>query len=251
MDKERKKQVYDLLLTPILCSRTAQSICREGDHILSPQRYCYGIDPDMSDFAMGFYEVLYGDTLLAGQKLLRSDGFVADVELAGDTMNSFNTVANIVLGDVDSKHRSPESKWPEDLRLFHRRFSSLANYWLLPMRLGRTGTKLNRYDSVDLFLDRLKSEFPLFQSEERISYRGFQANNYFRKFRDYDDFCGIHYVSEGIEAEKLLTLYRNKDDCPTIITAMIDSIEMRAKQIAETETVSLALWDYFDGLGLT
>lgn len=250
MDKERKKQVYDLLLTPILCSRTAQNIFHEGDHILSPQRYCYGLDPDMSDFAVGFYEVLYGDTLLAGQKLLRPDGFVADVELAGDTMNSFNTVANIVLGDVDSKHRSPKSEWPEDLRIFHRRFSSLANYWLLPMRLGRTGTKLNRYDSVDLFLDRLKSEFPQLQSAETISYRGFQANNYFRQFRDYDDFCGIHYASAGIEAEKLLTLYRNKDDCPTIIRAMIDNIEVRAKWIAEDSTIADPLWEYFAGLGL-
>lgn len=244
-----KKQLYDVLLTPIECSRSIECIvCRDG-RVFSPQRYCYAIDPDMSDFAVGFYEVLY-QPLLSGNRLLNDDGFFFDVEFAGDSMNSFNTVANTILGDSDAKHRSPMNKWPTELLRFHERFRSLANYWLIPMRLGRTGTKLNKYDSLDLFLKKLELNFPKFQEQEQIQYRGFQSKNYFRHFVDYQEFSSIHYAERTLEPSEIAELYKSKDGCMRLACEMSSNIERRAWRIAESEALSAALWKWFCDLGL-
>lgn len=240
----RQNQVYQLLIAPIECSKSFPGISYKDGIIRSSQRYCYGVDPDMSDFAVGFYEVVY-KSLLSGKRLLSGDGFFSDVEFAGDSMNSFNTVANIILGDADSKHRSPKSEWPAELLRFHDRFQSLANYWLIPMRFGRTGTKLNKYDSVDLFLDRLRQDFSQFQEQERILYRGFQSENYFRRFAGYEDFCTIHFVERSIEAPELLELYQSRSGCMALVCKMTENIESRARCIAKAEAISDSLWKWF------
>lgn len=246
----RQQQVYDILLMPIRSRKASTSISRTDGWISSSQRYCYMEDPDMSDFAVGFYEILYGSSLLSGRRMLASDGFVSDVELAGDTMTSFNTLANTILDDPDAKHRSPESVWPEELRVFHQRFCCLANYWVIPMRLGRSGTKLNQYDSADLFLDKVEHELPRLREEQTISYRGYQSENYFRQIQGYGDFCRIHFAEREFEPSELLPLYQSRDGCIEIVRRMTSSIEKRAVRIAETEAVSRLLWDYFSDVGL-
>lgn len=155
--KTKQKQVYDILIMPICCSKDYTKIEKLNDKIFTPQKYCRCADEDMSDLSIGFYERIYKG-VLENKSLLDDDGVLNDKELAGDTMNSFNSLANIILGDVDAKHRTSEDKWPEILKEYHLIYHSLANFWLIPMRIGRMSKKLNYYDSTDLFLVKLERD---------------------------------------------------------------------------------------------
>lgn len=241
--------VYQVLITPIKCERCLTKISMHDGIICSPQKYRYNLDEDMCDFAVGFYEQLYAD-ILPTPSLLDDGGFLSDIEFAGDTIHSFNTIANLILEDRDSRHRSPMSKWPDPLVAFHKAYRCLANYWLLPMRLGRTSPKLNRYDSMDLFLNRLEADFSTFREKEIVTYRGFTSRNYFRSFEDFNSFCGYHYVVQERDQQAVGTAYKNRDGGLRLATEYIRSIHDRAARLASSDLVRSRLVPYFESLGL-
>lgn len=97
----------------------------EGNKIiLSGQKYGSIADEDMSDFAIGFYETVY-QGLIPDKKLLKEDGGLSNMQFAGDTMN-----AKVYCGkDVDTI-----SSWKS-------KYHCLANFWLLPVNVGRSSAK--------------------------------------------------------------------------------------------------------------
>ena len=108
-----------------------RSKCQDRDVIKTSQKYIRKNDPDMSDFAIGFYEIIYKD-ILNGKTILDEKGYLQNKELfAGDTMNSFRTI----------KRRNPKENI---LKKYEYQYHCLANFWLIPMEMGRTikGRKL-------------------------------------------------------------------------------------------------------------
>lgn len=105
MNMDKKKQVEEILLMPInvigYSGMTGVKIKKAGKCIETTQSYYpyknypIGLDPDMSDFAIGFYEILYNDFL--SNPILNGAEALSNNEFASDTMNSFNTIANKVL----------------------------------------------------------------------------------------------------------------------------------------------------------
>lgn len=238
--KTKQEQVYDILVMSISCDKKYKEIVIKDGIILTSQKYCRDADEDMSDFSIGFYERLYQD-LLVGNALLDKDGYLVNKEFAGDTMNSFNTLANAILCDSDKGHRAPEDKWTTILKNYYLLYHSLANFWLLPMRIGRMSAKLNKYDSVDLFLNRLSREFDIFKKEKYV--------DYFNDIKNFEDFCDKHYVRSGRNDSEVLEMYKERETCLKIVENAIDDIENRAKDIS-TSKYSVILWEYFASLRL-
>lgn len=56
---EKEKKVYEILLTPIKCCKNVKKIYMQDNVIYSHQSYIREPDPDMSDFSVGFYEIVY------------------------------------------------------------------------------------------------------------------------------------------------------------------------------------------------
>lgn len=243
------KQVEELLLTPIVCEKSYSKIKKVEGVIQTPQLYYGTADEDMSDFSIGFYEIVYRG-ILPYRKLLNDRGRLNSKEFAGDTMNSFHSIANIVLGDCSSKQRSPLCKWPEYLKEYHRRYHCLANFWVIPMRHGRTGTKLNKYDSADLYISKIRSGAQLREKTE-ICYGDDCFKNYFTCF-DLKDFSKIHFLGASEEENGLSEFYKRKDksDGKRIISRAMDMMKRRAKAISEHPEICRLLLDYFEKLDL-
>ena len=136
IDSIKRKQVYEVLLMPINCekhggfkSNRKVNISKQRNCIIStetywPQytdkitgkqfRYPFKPDFDMLDFACGFYKIIYKG-LLNGNEIVDEDGNFVDKEFAGDTMTSVSK-----LPGLRDKYHCP------------------ANFWILPMVIGRT-----------------------------------------------------------------------------------------------------------------
>lgn len=71
----------------------------------------------------------------------------------GDTMHSFNSLANVILGD----RCKDEEMWPEELIDYRSKYHCLANFWIIPMCHGRKKAKLSGYDSLDYYLEKVKN----------------------------------------------------------------------------------------------
>lgn len=250
MTEEQKIQVRDILLTPIkLPSKSEKKLItiEEDGEISSTQKYINSLDQDMSDLAVGFYDKLYAG-ILPRLSILNGEGSFTDTEFSGDTMNTFNTIANIILGDSDRLHRSPQGKWPPVLIEYEKIVRCLANFWVIPECYGRTpcgdtGKKDNHYDSVDLFLDKHKEDIG-----------DMDKGKYFGKFKDYNDFCEKHFISSearlpiGFVKEQYEKKY--KDGCLMIVEELIADIKARALCIACSNTGE-RLYSYFhDECGL-
>lgn len=125
-------------MMPICCDKRYNGIFRVNNKINTGQKYYSSADEDMSDFAIGFYNILYKESLNSNP-ILKNDGYLLNKEFAGDTMNSVNTIENITPGAGKTiKERTEEGKWPEYLQNYHDKYHCLANFWLLPMDVGRT-----------------------------------------------------------------------------------------------------------------
>lgn len=226
---DSQRQLYDYLLLPVMVSRHYREIMYENGRLLSPQKYRNGLDGDMSDVSVCFYEKLYGH-VIPGLKILSDDGSFVNPEFAGDTMYSFSTVANLVLGDKNKNCRSPYETWPEELKEFYSVSHTLANFWMIPARFGRMGTKLNRYDSPDLFLDKLKARFSEFQEEYEILYKGRAYQSYFTMFSDYEMFCRAHFAVRSDRISE--SSYWSQDACREALPFLTEAVRDRARRIA-------------------
>jgi hypothetical protein len=246
MNDKQRVQVYNILLTPIeFFSEKYKESNVYPDYIieetnifidknvikstqsyypyypdLSKKRYPFSPDCDMSDFSCGFYEIIYKDILI-GQNIVDEDGNFTNKIFAGDTMNT----------GIISKH-GRKSKLST-----HKRHC-LANFWILPMWIGRdwgknphpehSKTRNNCNDYIELYLEYVKDNWDVLQKNENVG-------EYFLKFKNFNDFMDKHYISDNVKSEK--------------IQEQIDFIKDRAKAISESKHTE-ELWEYFFENGL-
>lgn len=127
MDSKKREQVYNILVTPIISDKSISKIVKVDNFIRSPQKYYSSPDEDMSDFAIGFYRIIY----LEYGDILTDHGTLKDCCFAGDTMNSFNSIANITHGTGKSKNERKHINWEENcpkLFEYYNRYHCLANF---------------------------------------------------------------------------------------------------------------------------
>ena len=255
---DKRAIVKKLLLTPIDCNKTKyHSIQLDIDKgiICSPQKYVRKSDCDMSDFSIGFYEIIYRDIIPNKDgKLLSDKGYLINKEFAGDTINSFNTLANIILGVKSNKERKTEDTWDDLLKDYKRNYHCLANFWLIPMRHGRQSKKLSNTDSLDLYLEKLSKDFKSFKADEFIKYRADnnQYENYFRVIDTYKNFLDKHCISWYMIKMGVRDFYKNKDRDKDICKSFVGNIskfmDERADVISKKYTDEL--YEYFKSVGI-
>lgn len=234
-EDNKRKQVESILRTPIESKKKYKKIELSNGIIYSSQEFNGSEDEDMSDFAIGFYKILYSKTLKGEGILCGKD--LADCCFAGDTMNSYNTIAKLV-----KRRRNPLTR--EDINLlneYYNQYHCLANFWILPSCLGRRGRKGNNLDSMDIFLNGLNSNY-----EGLIK----KHKSYYESWKSYSSFQKAHFIKgyEYIEDSTVRDLYKDKNGEKLIGTAT-DRIERRAKDLSES-TLCNSLWNYFDSLNL-
>lgn len=142
---------------PIECiTQKSESIFKHDDRIFSSQKYTGCYDPDMSDFAVEFYKIIYSE-ILEESKYEFLDKKNLEY-FCGDTMNSYKNIAK----RIDS---SEAQKWENE-------YHCLANFWLLPKHVGHSSrytaklglmkyskSKRGIYDYVDIFLENYKDKY--------------------------------------------------------------------------------------------
>ncbi|NLJ95156.1 MAG: hypothetical protein GX326_06690 [Clostridiaceae bacterium] len=268
MNDKKRQEVYKILITPIRCTSysngkpiiTMANSVIETTQTYWPQyldkdtgkrfRYSFNPDCDMSDFACGFYEIVYKD-ILDGINLIDDDGNLTNQNFAGDTMNSFNYIANITPGAGKStKQRTDQREWPEYLKQYYKEYHCLANFWILPMEIGRKvnnkwckGSYDNKVqDYMDRFLKLLKDNF----SEYKTLYR-----NYFSNINCIEGFTEVHFLFGSYLYGNLdiFGLSNNNCDGEVIINKIQDRIKLRATMISKSYYAE-QLWNYFNELHL-
>lgn len=242
--KEKAEQVYEVLLMPIICDKSTQKIERRDNVIWTSQNYYSGADEDMSDIAIGYYSIIY-QSILNGKDIIDKSGYFVDKEFAGDTMNSFNTIANKTPGAGKSRlQRTQEEQWPQQLIDYKNSYHCLANFWLLPMEIGRTTRgELNKAkspisDYVDRFLNMIN---------EQVKFAGIDRP-YFHYFKDFQDFADKHFLIGAYVTENLEVIEYSQDES-TFIEKANQKIKGRAKRITESKYVD-ELWNYFYQLNI-
>ncbi len=259
MDKE--KQVEEILLTPIIVTRYSGHrgvrIKKVGNKIETTQsyypykKYKINLDPDMSDFAIGFYEILYKDLL--EKPIINEENALSNEEFAGDTMNGFNVIANgIPEAGKSAKQRTNMFIWPKYLKEYFYQYHCLANFWILPMFVGRKMD--NKYckgycdsslqdggiqDYMDRFLQTVKESFAVYNN----SY-----STYFKKIVSFESFINAHFVNDVYVKDGIISSYSLLKS-EEVIKKVTDKIVGRARTISKSK-YSDELWRYFDSQGL-
>lgn len=239
----KRNQIYDVLITPIIANnhnKGIKSIYLEKGKIYSTQKYYGNLDPDMSDFSIDFYEIIYSEALKDNSIL---EGiYLKDAEFAGDTMNSFNTIAKQILGSDTSSHKTiAEADWPKQLLEYKNFYHCLANFWLLPRDMGRTlKGDLNKAqqpvsDYMDLFLKAVQIDFNT-------------SRSYFQVFECFPYFLEKQFLIGAYVSKEFQVLEYSHEKSLFPIEAQ-KRIQSRAKVLAQSK-YALELWDYFNELNI-
>lgn len=238
-NKEKKEYVRKILQTQIVCEKREEGISYDSNDkvIRTGQKYCNNLDEDMSEFAIGFYEIVYSDIvekILHGH-ILKSDGTLVNCCFAGDTMNSFNSIANLFSEagkTIKERKQTNKENWPDRLKTYEKQYHCLANFWILPFCIGRTGKKLNYYDSMDIFLEKLNSDYKILEKH----------SSYFNAISTFPDFKKIHCITEYELNSNTLSMYKEKV-AEELIGRVQNTINKRAEEISERHYEKL--WKYF------
>lgn len=210
---------------------------REGT-ILSTQKY-KGNDPDMSDIAIKFYEIIY--EFKPGEKSSPYKNF------AGDTMNSYNTVARFA--------SIPQKEF------WHKHYHCLANFWVLPNKIGRGFGKLSKasggrqVDSVDSFNKGKRDYMDRFLYLYKESYHVYLEDypEYTTMFPLDDSFPVKHYLTDiYMKNGDIIDFSYIKQDGDKKFADLVDEViktmwkktEERAKLISDSDKAE-ELWNYF------
>lgn len=242
---QKEDQIREILLMPIICQKGQTIPVRNGGMIISGQVYYSSPDPDMTDFAVGFYEIVYR-SILGGQRLLGPGGRLKNREFAGDTMNSFNTAANGTPGAGRScGSRARAEQWPDYLRNYFAHYHCLANFWLLPIEIGRTtrGSQNKTVKPVCDYMDRFLEEI-----RREIRFNGTERD-YFRAFSSWADFSHKHWLIPGYVDHELGVDRFSQKDAAHFIGKARQKMVQRADSLAESD-VAEELWEYFKALEL-
>lgn len=231
MDEKMRKKIRELLLTPIICIKWNKKPFIYNQIIYTGQEYYSLADEDMSDFAVEFYNIIYKDIIEAGaildKKQLRHKDF------AGDTMNSFITIGKLAEFEQNN---------PEIIKVVMDYFQSyhcLANFWVLPLDIGRKSKKLNYYDSVDIFLERLSDKKEYDDIMKRYTF-------YKKGIEDYDVFLTKHFL-EGYEIDS--TIPYEAQNVVELIERAKGMMFLRADAISKSDKAD-RLYEYFKSLGM-
>lgn len=254
LNEKKRKQVYGVLITPIECigfSDGTVNIKKTGNIIKTTQTYypykkwrC-PLDEDMSDFAMGFYEILYKG-LLGGNRMICDDDLV-DRFYAGDTMNSFNYIANLFPQAGRSRNsRTPNYMWPKVLQEWELKYHCLANFWIIPMEIGRKNdnefSKGSYENGLNDFMDRFLDLMSISDNFNKV---------FLGTYKSIDELAIIHFLQGSYVTEHTTIIrFSDKTDKPEImIEKIFNCIKIRAKAIADSD-YALELWNYFYSWGL-
>lgn len=225
-----EKKLEKLLLMPIVCRKRNKSIEIKDEVIYTGQVFYTSPDEDMSDIAIDFYEILYSKALNGTKILTKQD--ITNCCFAGDTMNSFNTIANLL------KRKNKELSTDEEnlLRAYEKRYHCLANFWILPSCIGRRGRKGNNLDSMDIFLNSLEQDYDGVMKKHQSFYTAWGNISSFRTDHFLD-----RYVEKDTDSVRKLYAYK---DAKKIIDEAIKRIEIRAEDISKSD-IGKELWRYF------
>ena len=251
IDALKCRQVYEILMTPIECtgySKGTISINKSGNHINSTQTYYpykkwdISLDEDMSDFAIGFYQIIYKSLLVGNEIMIDGNDDLCDRAFAGDTMNSFNYIARLFPEAGRSRNsRTPKEQWPNILQEWKEQYHCLANFWLIPLEIGRKndnalskGSYENGIDDyVDRFLSRISESDKL-----NVVFSGI--------YKGIEDFAEKQFLNGSyIYGNASIVTFSNETHTPEVmINKIIDRIKIRATAIAYSD-YTIELWDYF------
>lgn len=255
----KRKQVYQILLMPIECTKYSNGnveITLEKTSIKSTQTYFpnknYNIvlDEDMSDFSIGYYQIIY-DEILNGNPIINScTDSLFDQKFAGDTMNSFNTIANLFPeAGRNRKNRTEYACWPKVLQDYKKQYHCLANFWILPIEIGRKLDKegQNRlckasyFYGINDYMDKFLKEL----AEQKTFPKIFS-----KKIDSFSKFEEIHFLKGSYtDTDSSIFEFSNNTDGESLIRNITDRIKCRAVTIANSKYVD-ALWNYFSELEL-
>ena len=224
------EEIEKFLLMPIECITENNRIFIYKDKIFSSQKY-RGLDPDMSDLSIKFYEIIYHEQL--GKSSLLEKDRLKNKQFCGDTMISNYSVEKLNEKDIAS--------WDKTHRC-------LANFWILPMPVGHTSPRMvyeindKKYGYIDLiFLSKSNSII----RDDMYKYLKAVTNENKEAMKEYypaywaafgDNFQKKHYL-EGIYTESAADYdsYRK-------------SIEKRAKNISKDESLIEELSKLYDSI---
>jgi len=252
-DEKRREQVYKILLAPVNKPTYSGHVGERkvivkwnGSHIDTTQtywpeykdtnqdsiRYPMNPDCDMSDFACGFYEIIYRD-ILPGH-IVCEDGNLFDKEFAGDTMNTVKKMPSLT-----------------------EKYHCLANFWLLPMQLGRMSNhELSKTDPQYMIQDYM-DRFLIAVQDKLEEYRRVFPRC-FAEMRTFEDMVNVHSLEgsyvELIDSEDLAEkeyVVQTFSDMPTVFKeeTVWECIQKRARVIADSQ-YGEELERYFISLGL-
>ncbi|MBE5895534.1 MAG: hypothetical protein E7285_07690 [Lachnospiraceae bacterium] len=243
MERNKKEQVKKILLTPIVCIKWNKAPFLYDGKIYSGQKYYGNPDEDMSDFAVNFYNILYknniqDNNILAEKKdkkiVLRNKNY------AGDTMNSFISIANMASFEPN------DDNIKEKVMNYYDIYHCLANFWVIPMKIGRGSKKLNRYDSLDIFLERIETKE---KYDEIMGKYGSDKGEEYNKRIEYENFKKIHFIEKYVPDKEILKRYHDKQ-AGDLIDRATDMIKTRAEKISEDEKIGDELYKYFQSIKL-
>lgn len=252
ISNKKRREVFNILMMPIECTGYSDKnpkIEIVDSVIKTTQTYYSILDEDMSDIALGFYEIIYQDILKGKTILNDKDGFT-NQSFAGDTMNSFNYIANTIPEAGESKdQRTDQNKWPLYLQEYYQNYHCLANFWILPMELGRSGKKWCKgsftqkvNDYMDRFLKLLKNNYENYKKNYK---------NYFDEIGEFDQFVDVHFLLDSYTNKefKIFEYSNNSSSSKSIVENINNLMEKRAKTISESRYAK-QLWTYFNELEL-
>ena len=241
MDELKIKQVNDILLMPINCTthcgfkdkrnveikkqentiETTQTYWQEYKDRNTGESFRYNFFPDcdMSDFACGFYEIIYKD-FLDSKKIVDDNGCLVNKEYAGDTMTSVSKLPGL-----------------------KDRYRCLANFWILPMELGRKSedkfSKTSHYYDIEDYMDRflLLLKYKLEEYKKRYP-------NYFSKINKFEKISDIHLLFNSYLDKRFNVLQYSHAINKNTEKYLWSCIEKRAETIANSR-FGPDLWKYF------
>lgn len=188
-------------------------------------RYEFPADPDMTDFACGFYEIIYKDILEDGFKIIDDNGNFVDKNFAGDTMTSVRYLQGL-----------------------KDRYHCLANFWLIPMELGRTSnsdlSKTHKDTDTEDFMDR----FLVLVKEKFDKYKEVYGN-YFNFIEDFSQFADINFLVGSYVDKDYNVVQYSYNLREESLDNLYEVMKQRAKAIAESKYCK-KLYDYFTKCGL-
>lgn len=220
LTREQREQVKEVLLTPIICQKRNKGIFLDNGVINSNQQYIRRADEDMSNVAVAFYNIIYKDII--PQNSILDGKFLADNNFAGDTINSYRSIARLVDFEQCDFHIK------EMVEEYYKSYHCLANFWVLPMKIGRQlPAKLNKYDSIDIFLEQI-SCLEKYNNKIRKQY-----DLYGQKI-SCSNFKKIHFL-QSYNEEKNFGNYYQRKDVAYIINRAKTMINNRALEISNSD----------------